>query len=144
MWKSVSPLYRDRGCILRSGARRRRHVTALCLSVRRRAWDRKTENWTTKWNLNRESVKVQRCDWSRCYAQSGVGQIGGKWLWGFVQTVGSSGGCGCEFGFAAVLGLARFDGCGASSDGEKRVRGLKAGRQGDQACTPARGSVRQL
>ena len=27
MWKSVSPLYRDRGCILRSGARRRRHVT---------------------------------------------------------------------------------------------------------------------
>ena len=43
-----------------------------------------------------------------------------------------------------VLGLARFGGCGASSDGEKRVRGLKAGRQGDQACTPARGSVRQL
>jgi len=75
MWKSVSPLYRDRGCILRSGAKRRRHVTALCLSVRRRAWDRKTENWTTKWNLNRESVKVQRCDWSRCYAQSGVGQM---------------------------------------------------------------------
>ena len=32
MWKSVSPLYRDRGCILRSGARRRRHVT-LTLSV---------------------------------------------------------------------------------------------------------------
>ena len=27
MWKSVSPLYRDRGCILRSGAKRRRHVT---------------------------------------------------------------------------------------------------------------------
>ena len=26
MWESVSPLYRDRG-LLRSGARRRRHVT---------------------------------------------------------------------------------------------------------------------
>ena len=30
MWKSVSPLYRDRGCILRSGAKRRRHVTPVC------------------------------------------------------------------------------------------------------------------
>ena len=28
MWKSMSPLYHDRGgCLLRSGARRRRHVT---------------------------------------------------------------------------------------------------------------------
>ena len=30
-----------------------------------------------------------------------------------------------------------------SEAGEKRVRGLKVGRQGDEACTPARGSVRQ-
>ena len=35
MWKSVSPLYRDRGCILRSGARRRRHVTSSFFVERR-------------------------------------------------------------------------------------------------------------